>query len=149
MATRPFLVAWAISLSTALIVIPNAVAVRIGEVPLEPSSGPNDLVTSPYGNLFVTEDIAYRVYKVLPDGEIIGQFSLLPGADPVAITAGPYGNLWVSEFCHKKIAKVTPFRVIVLFPAITTAGYPLSIAAGPYGYICIALSVPYRSGVCG
>ena len=146
MATRPFLVAWAIALSTALIVIPNAGAVRIGEVPLEPSSGPNDLVTGPDGNLFVTEDIADRVDRVRPDGGIIGQFSLLPGADPVAITAGPDGNLWVSEFGHKKIAKVTPLGGIVLFPAGTTAGNPLGIAAGPDGNIWIAESVPDRVG---
>ena len=96
--TRPFLVAWAIALSTALIVIPNAGAVRIGELPLEPGSGPSDLVTGSDGNLYVTEDIADRVDRVRPDGGIIGQFALLPGADPVAIAAGPDGNLWVSEF---------------------------------------------------
>ena len=82
--TRPFLVAWAIALSTALVVIPNAGAVRIGEVPLEPSSGPNDLVTGSDGNLFVTEEGANRVDRVRPDGGIIGQFTLGVGSVPVA-----------------------------------------------------------------
>ena len=82
--TRPFLVAWAIALSTALVVIPNAGAVRIGELPLEPGSGPDDLVTGSDGNLFVTEDGAGvdRVDRVRPDGGIIGQFSLPPAPAP-------------------------------------------------------------------
>ena len=147
--TRPFLVAWAIALSTALVLIPNAGAVRIGEVPLEPGSGPNDVVTGPDGNLYVMEDIAERVDRVRPDGGIIGQFALLPGANPIAITAGPDGNLWVSEFSHKKIAKVTTAGGIVLFPAGTTAGSPRGIAPGPDGNIWIVESGPDMVGVCG
>jgi streptogramin lyase len=144
--TRPFLVAWAIALSTPLVLIPNADAVRIGEVPLEPGSGPNDLATGSDGNLFVTEGTADRVDRVRPDGGIIGQFPLLPGADPIAITAGPDGNLWVSEFTHKKVAKVTPMGGIALFPAGTTSGNPRGIAAGPDGNIWIAESGPDMVG---
>jgi virginiamycin B lyase len=107
--------------------------VRIGEVPLEPGSGPSDLVTGSDGNLFVAEDGpgVDRVDRVLPDGGIIGQFSLPSGSTPAAITAGPDGNLWVSEFSAKKIARVTTAGGISHFPAGTTVGSPLGIAAVP------------------
>jgi streptogramin lyase len=96
--TKAFVVACATALLTALILIPNAGAVRIGEVPLEPGSRPSDVVTGSDGNLFVTEEGANRVDRVRPDGGIIGQFTLPVGSVPVAIAAGPDGNLWVAEF---------------------------------------------------
>jgi streptogramin lyase len=146
--TRAFLVVCALALSTALILIPNAGAVRIGEVPLEPGSGPSDLVTGSDGNLFVAEDGpgVDRVDRVRPDGGIIGQFSLPSGSTPAAITAGPDGNLWVSEFSAKKIARVTTAGGISHFPAGTTVGSPLGIAAGPDGNIWIAELGPDRIG---
>ena len=137
MGTRAFLVVCAAALSSVLILIPNAGAVRIGELPLEPGSGPNDLVTGSDGNLFVTEDGADRVDRVRPDGGIIGQFGLPVGSNPVAIAAGPDGNLWVAEFTAKKIARVTTTGGVSHFPAGTTAGSPLGIAAGPDGNIWI------------
>ena len=146
MGTRAFLVAWAIALSTALILVPNAGAVRIGEVPLEPGSGPNDVVTGSDGNLFVTEETAGRVDRVRPDGGIIGQFTL-GGVSPVAITAGPDGNLWVAEFTARKIAKVTTSGGIAHFPSPgTTIGNPRGIAAGPDGNIWIAETLPGAIG---
>ena len=145
MGTRAFL-ACATALSTALILIPNAGAVRIGEVPLEPGSGPTDLVTGSDGNLFVTEDGADRVDRVRPDGGIIGQFGLPVGSNPIAIAAGPDGNLWVAEFTAKKIARVTTAGGVGHFPAGTTAGSPLGIAAGPDGNIWIAELGPDRIG---
>jgi streptogramin lyase len=140
--TKAFVVACATALLTALILIPNAGAVRIGEVPLEPGSGPDDLVTGSDGNLFVTEDGADRVDRVRPDGGIIGQFTLPVGSDPVAIAAGPDGNLWVAEFSAKKIARVTTTGGISHFPIGTTTGSPRAIAPGPDGNIWIAESAP-------
>jgi streptogramin lyase len=141
--TRAFLVVCATALSAALILVPSAGAVRIGEVPLEPGSRPNDLVTGPDGNLFVTEEGPDRVDRVRPDGGIIGQFSLPVGADPIAITAGPDGNLWVGQFSTKKIARVTPVGGITQFPTVgTTSGNPRGIAAGPDGNIWITEAAP-------
>jgi len=144
--TKPFLVACAIALSTALILIPNAGAVRIGEVPLEPGSGPIDVVTGADGNLFVAEQGLDRVDRVRPDGGIIGQFALPGGSDPIAITAGPDGNLWVGEFTARKIARVTPAGGITHFPAGTTSGNPRGIAADLDGNIWIAESGPDTLG---
>jgi streptogramin lyase len=144
--TRSFLAACAIALSAAVILVPNAGAVRIGEVSLEPSSGPVDVVTGPDGNLFVAEQGLDRVDRVRPDGGIIGQFALPAGSDPFAITAGPDGNLWVSEFGAKKIARVTTAGGINQFPEGTTSGSPRGIAAGPDGNIWIAESGPDTVG---
>ena len=148
MGTRAFLVVCAVALSPAQILIPNASAVRIGEVPLEPGSGPNDLVTGPDGNLFVTESgNVDRVDRVRPDGGIIGQFGLPAASDPLAITAGPDGNLWVAEFTARKIARVTTAGGVSHFPMIgTTMGNPRGIAAGPDGNIWIVESGPDRVG---
>lgn len=146
MGTRAFLVVCAAALSSALILIPNASAVRIGEVPLEPDSGPIDVVTGSDGNLFIAEQGLDRVDRVRPDGGITGQFTLPGGSDPFAITAGPDGNLWVTEFAARKIARVTTAGGINHFPAGTTAGNPLGIAAGPDGNIWIAELGPDRIG---
>ena len=144
--TRTFLAVVAALLSTAVIPVPEAGAVRIGETPLEAGSGPGALVTGPDGNLYVTEGGLDRVTKVRPDGGIIGQFALPAGADPLEIVSGPDDRLYVSEYTAKRIARVSTAGGVAHFPPGTTTGSPRGITVGPDGNIWIAESGPATVG---
>lgn len=119
---------------------PRAGAVTSGGTitmyPLPQNSFPEEIVTGPDGNLWITDDAFNGVLVMSPGGAIVAKHKMkTAGADPWGIAVGPDKNLWVAEYNVDKIARITPSGSVREFRVPTAVSGPLNVASGPDGNV--------------
>jgi hypothetical protein len=125
---------------------------------------PNGLAVDKAGNLYISDDYNYRVYKVTPGGTL-SIFAGNGGADivttgpalmaPIGKLAGlafdPSGNLYMAAYGNRQVYKVTPGGTLSVFAGIygssasptpgpathSPLGYPVAVASDLAGDVYI------------
>jgi virginiamycin B lyase len=98
---------------------------------------PRDLIASPDGNLWFSENQADQIGRVTPDGQV-KEFRLPRGSRPVGIAAGSDGNIWYAGFGTNQIGRLTPEGKVTTYDLPTPKSQPFGMAAGPDGNIWYA-----------
>lgn len=103
---------------------------------LPANSFPQEIVTGPDGNLWMTDDGFNGVLVLSPSGQIIAKHRMkTKDAQPWGITVGPDRNVWVAEYNIDKIARITTGGSIREFTVPTAVAGPLNVASGPDGNV--------------
>jgi virginiamycin B lyase len=104
----------------------------IREFQLTAGSSPQQIVTGPDGNLWITLFGANAIGRMTPRGQLTT--FRLPRSDsgPFGIAVGPDGNLWFTETQRSIIGKITPTGTLTQFQ-LNLGFNPEGITAGPDG----------------
>lgn len=103
---------------------------------LPQNSFPQEIVTGPDGNLWITDAAYNGVLVMSPGGAIVAKHRMkTAAAQPWGIAVGPDKNLWVAEFNVDKIARVTLSGAVREFRLPTAVAGPLDVANGPDGNV--------------
>jgi streptogramin lyase len=97
------------------------------------SSGPQNIISGPDGNLWLTEQNASQIAKITPSGTFTEYPTPTASSQPNGLDAGPDGNVWFTEFSTNKIGRITPAGVITEFTVPTLNSGPRNLANGPDG----------------
>lgn len=107
---------------------------RAGQEPAVPARFPDAIVRGPDNALWFTEQVAGRIGRITPGGDI-REYSLpTPRSGPSGIVLGPDGALWFAEQYADRIGRLDPRAGSVREYVLPARGFrPDRIAAGPDG----------------
>lgn len=98
------------------------------------NSAPQDLVTGPDGNLWVTNPGSNTIARVSTAGVVLQNYSLPTANSGVRdITVGPDNNLWFTMTTANQIGRITTAGVITTFNVPTANSQPYDITTGSDG----------------
>jgi virginiamycin B lyase len=102
-------------------------------------SGPNGIVVSPKGILYISELMAGKIATLDPKRKVIEEISIpVASAWPTAMSCDGTGNLWVSITRANMIACLSPEGMIWKVPVPTAGAHPTGLQVDDAGNVWFA-----------
>ena len=124
-------------LAASLTVGVSSAAAAVGDISAfstGANSTPQDVVSGPDGNLWVTATGINSIVKVSQAGAILASYPVPTANSGLReITVGPDNNLWFTMTSANKIGRMTTSGAVTEFSVPTANSQPWGITAGPDG----------------